>query len=179
MSIPKRYISLLALLAGVPMAAWVMAYKPINSAVAETASEIRVQTSRLSNFPELNGQYREMIAMVSELEEATESALQSIPSAPEAESWLENVSDVASAHHLTMKSVTTSGTKESGEYGIMPIDLSIAGSFDGVYDFIQSLEQMERLSRIERMTIHRVRDDFIDVRFVIHLIYNNQTEQQQ
>ena len=57
MTIPKRYISLLVLLASVPMAAWVMAYKPINSAVAETASEIKVHTSRLANFPELKRYY--------------------------------------------------------------------------------------------------------------------------
>ena len=114
MTIPKRYISLLVLLASVPMAAWVMAYKPINSAVAETASEIRVHTSRLANFPELNSQYRDMIAMVSDIEDATETALKSIPNAPEAEAWLEQVSDIAKAHELTMKSVTTSGSKESG-----------------------------------------------------------------
>ena len=178
MTIPKRYISLLVLLASVPMAAWVMAYKPINSAVAETASEIRVHTSRLANFPELNGQYRDMISMVSDIEEATETALKSIPETPEAEDWLEQVSDIAQAHALTMKSVTTSGSKERGEYGIMPIDLSVAGSFESVYAFIQSLEQMNRLSRIERMTIHRESVNRLDVRFVIHLIFHRQEEQE-
>ena len=178
MTIPKRYISLLVLLASVPMAAWVMAYKPINSAVAETASEIKVHTSRLANFPELNDQYRDMIAMVSEIGEATETALRSVPDAPEAEAWLEQASDIANAHQLTMKSVTTSGSKESGEYGIMPIDLSVAGSFESIYAFIQSLEQMNRLSRIERMTIHREGVNQLDVRFVIHLIFNNTKEQE-
>ena len=178
MTIPKRYISLLVLLASVPMAAWVMAYKPINSAVAETASEIKVHTSRLANFPELNAQYRDMIAMVSEIGEATQTALQSVPDAPEAEAWLEQVSDIANAHQLIMKSVTTSGSKELGEYGIMPIDLSVAGSFESVYAFIQSLEQMNRLSRIERMTIHREGVNRLDVRFVIHLIFNKTKEQE-
>ena len=174
---PKRYISLLILLVSVPMAAWVMAYKPINNAVAETASDIRVHTSRLANFPELNGQYRDMIAMMSDIEEATEIALKSIPNTPEAEAWLGQVSDIAKKHKLTMKSITTSGSKDSGEYGIMPIDLSIAGSFESMYAFIQSLEQMDRLLSIDRMSIRRESVNRLDVRFVIHLIFHNQEEQ--
>ena len=177
MTVPKRYISLLLLLASVPMAAWAVAYKPLNSAVAETASEIKVQTGRLANFPELNSQYRDMISIMQQIEEAAEEARNRIPFTAEADQWLESVSATAKEHGLTMKSVTTSGAKEEGEYSIMPVDLNIAGHFEGVYTMMQSLERMNRLARIERMTIHRVSEDFVEARFVIHLLFKPSKEQ--
>lgn len=171
MNLPKRYLALFLLLATVPLATWAVAYQPINRAVANTAEEIRVQASRLATFPEIRDQHMEMRHMLGSLREASQVAFERIPETHNADEWLEAASRAAENFGLTVKSVTTSGTREEGSYSILPVDLSVSGSFEGVYGMIQSLEQLDRLGRVEQMTINRHGENLVDARFIIHLLF--------
>ena len=68
--------------------------------------------------------------------------------------------------------MTTSGERIDGQYNILPVDLTVSGSFESVYGLIQHLEQMNRMTRVDRMTIHRLNEDEVEARIVIHLIFS-------
>jgi len=174
MNLPKRYLALFLLLATVPLATWAVAYQPINRAVADTAQEIRVQSFRLATFPEIRTQHMDMQHMIGSLKEASQVAFERIPDTHSADEWLEAASNSAENFGLTVKSVTTSGTRDEGSFSILPVDLSVSGSFEGVYGMIQSLEQFDRLGRVEQMTISRSGENFVEARFVIHLLFSSQ-----
>ena len=172
MNIPIRYFSLVVLLVAVPVSAWAIAYRPMNNAVHSAAEEIRERTNKLSNFDDVNFQYREMKIMYTSLVEAHAIALARVPSSHNADQWLESASDAAVSFGLLVQSVTTSGERDEGSYTLLPVDFVVSGSFESVYMLLQHLEQMNRLSRIESMTIHRIDNEMVEVRLVIHLVFS-------
>ncbi|MBC8202092.1 MAG: type 4a pilus biogenesis protein PilO [Planctomycetes bacterium] len=177
MNIPFRYFSLVVLLIAVPVSAWAIAYRPMNIAVHSAAEEIRERTSKLTNYDDVNSQYREMKTILDSLVEANTTALQRIPSSNNADEWLESASDAAVSFGLVVQSVTTSGERDEGAFKLLPVDFVVSGKFASVYKLLQHLEQMTRLSRIESMTIHRLDNETVEVRFVIHLVFGNGGEQ--
>ena len=176
MIVPTRHLVLVALLTIVPISTWAIAYRPMNIAVHAAADEIRTRTNRLENMGVINTQYRKIKEMTKNLTDSVNEISARIPPNPDAEQWLHSASDAAQVLGLIVRSVTTSGQREDGDFRILPVDMSVSGSFSNVYNLIQHFERMNRLSRIERMTIHRVDDDQVDARLIIHLIFQAESD---
>jgi Tfp pilus assembly protein PilO len=172
MKIPTRHIALIVLLIFVPVSAWAIAYRPTNSAVCGIAQEIRSRTQSLSHFDEINEQYRELKTLTRDLDESIEQLNSRIPTQHNAEVWLESASSAALGLGLIVRSVSTSGERAEGDVSVLPVDLTVAGKFESVYGLVQHLEQMERVSRVDRMTIHRADENSVEARFVIHLVFS-------
>tara|TARA_Y100000294_G_scaffold95804_1_gene89158 strand:- start:705 stop:1154 length:450 start_codon:yes stop_codon:yes gene_type:complete len=145
----------------------------MNNAVRFVADEIRSQTGKLTNYSEINSQYREMKQILDLLHEANEETGKRIPITHNAEQWLESASDAALSFGLVVQSVTTSGEREEGDYNILPVDFDVIGEFSSVYKLLIHLEQMTRLSRIDTMNVHRIDDKTIEARIVIQLVFSN------
>ena len=177
MRIPNRHVALIGLLVAVPVSAWAIAYRPMNNAVRGVAEEIRTRTSSLSHYDEINTQYREMKSLNKKVTHAVNQAIELIPFRHGADQWLESASDAAFNLGLHVKSVSTSKERTEGEFRVLPVDLRVSGTFESVYSLIQHLEQINRLSRIDRMNIHRVEDDFVEARIVIHLIFTHEGDE--
>ena len=173
MNIPSKHLALVGLLIAVPMSAWAVAYNPMNNAIHEVADEIRNRTTLLEHYEEVNAQYRELRALTKMLESATAEARTRIPSQPDAEQWLESTSVAARDAGLLVRSVTTSGQRIEGEFGILPVDVNVFGTFESVYILLQHLEKMDRITRVDRMNIHKVKDDLVEARFIVHLLFAN------
>lgn len=171
MKIPTRYISLILLLICVPVSAWAIAYRPTNNAVRFAAEEVKERTSKLGNYDEVNSQYRKMKTIADAIQKANEEAYTRIPEFHTADQWLESASDAALSFGLIVQAVTTSGERDEGEYKVLPVDFNVSGSFSSVYKLLQHLEQMARLSRIETLTLHRLDDERVEARLVIHLVF--------
>lgn len=171
MNIPTKHLALVGLLIAVPISAWAVAYNPMNNAIGGVADEIRTRTTLLEHYEEVNTQYRELRSLTKMLERVTSEARERIPLHPDAEQWLESTSAAAREAGLIVRSVTTSGQRMEGEYGILPVDVNVSGSFESVYALLQHLEQMERITRIERMNIHKVKDNLVEARFIVHLLF--------
>ena len=173
MIIPTRHFLLVGLLIAVPVSAWAIAYRPMNKAVHGVAEEIRSRTTNLAHFEEINEQYRELKSLTREVRRSTDDANSRIPSQHNAEQWLESASKQAQELGLIVKSVTTSGERNDGEYNVLPIDLNVIGTFESLYLFLQHLEKMERISRVDRMSLHRIEDELVDARIVIQLVFTS------
>lgn len=174
MKVPTRHLALIGLLIAVPVSAWAIAYRPMNNAVHGVAEEIRLRTSNLSYVDEINTQYRELKSITKAINKSTTQAANRIPSQHDADQWLESASDAAQNLGLIVRSVTTSGERRDGEYNILPVDLTLSGSFESVYGLIQHLERMNRITRVDRMTIHRVNEEEVEARLIIHLIFSSE-----
>ena len=177
MNVPARYLSLVVLLVAVPVSAWAIAYHPMNKALNSAASEIKERTSKLINYNEANSQYREMKELSSSLLQANKKAFSRIPLSHNAERWLESASEAALGFGLVVQSVTTAGERKEGRFSILPVDFNISGSFLSVYKLVQHLEQMKRLTRIDRISVRRVGDESVEARIVVNLVFGEGEEQ--
>ncbi len=174
MNVPIRHLALIGLLISVPVSAWAIGYRPMNNVVRSVAEEIRDRTRDLSHFDEVNAQYRELKTLTKQLDNSITQAKKRIPHRHNADQWLESASNAANDLGLVVRSVTTSGEHVEGEYRILPVDLNVSGAFESLYGLIQRLEQMERISRVQRMNIHRVDDTSVEARLVIHLVFSTE-----
>jgi Tfp pilus assembly protein PilO len=174
MLIPSRHISLVGLLIAIPLVAWLYVYHPMNSAVQNVASEIRLRTGELSHYDDVNTQYRKLQSLKNTLKQSTKHATDRVPLEHKADIWLQSASEAALNLGLVVKSVTTAGAREEGEYKILPVDLNVIGSFESVYGLMQHLEQMKRISRVDRMHIHQVTAGIVEARIIIQLIFSSE-----
>jgi Tfp pilus assembly protein PilO len=171
MNFSTKYVSIVALLLAVPLSAWVIAYEPMNNAVHSVAQEIKERTSKLLNYDEVNAQYRDMKTIVEAVHQAQEKTISRIPTSHGADQWLESASNAALQLGLVVQSVTTAGERVEGDYRVMPVDFNVHGSFASVYKLVQHFEQMDRLTKINQMTIHREDEENVNARFVVHLVF--------
>ena len=112
-----------------------------------------------------------MKTVTASLQKTNEETMKRIPSSHNADQWLESASDAALSFGLLVNSVTTAGERNEGEYRILPIDFNVRGSFPSVYKLLQHLEKMHRLSRIDTLTVHRVDNETVEARLVVHLVF--------
>ncbi len=171
MIIPPRYIVLVCVLITTPLLVWATVYRPTNQAVEDIAHEIRTRTKRLTNFSEINRQYRQMQAAMGDIEKSTEVAKSMVPQQHQAEQWLGEASLAAETSGLVVRSVTIAGSHGGEEYGVLPVNMEVSGSFAGVYDLIQRFERMDRFIPIHRLNIRRIDDSEVDATMVLHLIF--------
>lgn len=171
MTYPSRYIALALLLVAVPVSAWAIAYRPMNAAVHDVTTEIRERTSKLTNYDEVNAQYREMKSISQSLAITNSTVASDIPRMHNADQWLESASDAALEFGLVVESVTTAGERPEGNYFIMPVDLKVQGTFSSVYKLVQHLERMQRVTNINQLSISREDENNVSARFVVHLIF--------
>ncbi|MBC8203163.1 MAG: type 4a pilus biogenesis protein PilO [Planctomycetes bacterium] len=169
-----RYFSLVLVLVATPVMAWLTVYRPTNLAVETVASEIKARTKQLSHFSEVNAQYRQMQDAIEQLASASEVATSRIPIQHQAEQWLGEASIAAEQSNLTVRSVTISGNRSENDFGVLPVNMEVTGSFVGVYDLIQRFEQMERMIPISRLDIRRTNDVTVDATLVLHLLFNEE-----
>lgn len=177
MNYSTRHITLPCLLLAVPISAWTFAYRPMNFAVRSAAEEIKDRTSKLTNYDEVNKQYRDMKMISQSLAQANKMLMDRIPKSHNADQWLESASDAAMQLGLVVQSVTTSGEYEVGECKVMPVDLKISGNFESVYKLVQHLEQMDRVTNIYQMNISHENETSVYARFVIHLVFGDEAGQ--
>ena len=172
MRIPIRYVALICVLILTPLFVRLTVYRPANQAVEDVAHEIRTRTQRLTNFSVINSQYRQMQAAIGDIEIATAAAKQKLPAGHQAEQWLGEASTAAQLSGLVVRSVTIASNRGSGEYGVLPVNMEVHGSFSGVYELIQRFERMDRLIPMRRLDIHRVDDTTVDATMVLHLVFD-------
>ncbi len=172
-----RHFALIGLLVAIPVSAWAIAYRPMNTVVFTVAEEIRTRTNYYSHFENINEKYRELKSLTNTLNEATLEARSRVPSEHGADQWLESASETAKELGLIVRSVTTSGDRSEGEYVVLPVDISVNGTFENIYMLLQHFERMEHISRVDRMNIHRVEDGLVEARLIVHLIFSAGGEQ--
>ncbi|MDP7008238.1 MAG: type 4a pilus biogenesis protein PilO [Phycisphaerales bacterium] len=171
MRIPFRYTVLIAVLVLTPILAWATIYKPANSTVETVASEIRNRTKRLANLGAFNSQYRQLQASIREIENTNEKLLGRLPKEHQAEQWLGEASLAAESSGLAVRSVTLSSSTDKENWGILPVNMEVSGSFAGLYELIQKFERMERLFPIHRLDIRKTSETSVDATLVLHLVF--------
>jgi Tfp pilus assembly protein PilO len=175
MNVHTRYVALVLVLVATPILVWLTVYRPTNQAVKNVANEIRSRTKQLSNFSEVNTQYRQMQNAISTLSDATEVAINRIPVQQQAEQWLGEVSIAAEQSGLFVQSITITGNRSDSELGILPVNIEVSGPFTGVYALIQRFERMERMIPINRLDIRRAKNATVDATLVLHLLFTEES----
>lgn len=151
-------VMFLALLVGIPVAAWRMAFVPRNARAAEMMEEIEAKRSKLQALNEATGAIGNLEKEIDRLNKAITFFQSKLPSEKEIDKVLQEVWQLAETNRLITKSIRTEKRKNKSPvlpaglgYREQPITIQLEGDFLGFYSFLQALENRPRIMRIHKM----------------------------
>ena len=91
-----------------------------------------------------------------ELKQAISFFESKLPQEKEIDKILKEVWQMAEANSLQTRTVRTMRTERGANYSEQPIEMSLAGDFNGFYVFLQQLENMPRITRVTHMNLTKM-----------------------
>lgn len=151
-----RELIFVLLLLGMPVAAYFFVFEPRNTQIEAAVAEVRQKQAKLQKLEEATRTIDDLGEEIDRLTEAVTLFQAKLPEQKEVEVILKEVWELAAANQLTPRSVRTDRIVPADQYAELPIRMVIEGNFDGFYQFLMSIEQMQRITRLPTMTIKKV-----------------------
>lgn len=153
-----REVIFLLLLLAVPVAAYLLVFKPRNAQIAEARQEIAQKQAKLSQLARATRDIEDLGHEIDRLAEAIQVFEEKLPAEREVEVVLKEVWELAAKNRLTPRAVRTDKPLPTSQYIELPIKMTIVGNFDGFYSFLLELEKLKRITRMPRMELKKVTD---------------------
>lgn len=172
MSFGVRELVLLAVLVAMPMASFFLVFKPQNEAIASARAEVdhrenllqrhREETARTHNIREENERLEAEIGSLEDM----------LPSNKELSGVIREVSNIAVRSGLAAPDMETSDPIPAALYWEQPLKMKTVGEFLDFAQFVRSLENMPRLTRIPDLKVSRRNaDDPLEIEFTLSIYF--------
>jgi type IV pilus assembly protein PilO len=116
---------------------------------------------------------------VAELQQAIDFFEKKLPAEREVEDILKEISPMAEANNLTIRTVKPLKTERGPNYSEEPIQITLSGDFNGYYAFLLQLEKMPRLTRVPQMHLEKIneRDGEMTAQMTLSIFFEPDAEQ--
>jgi type IV pilus assembly protein PilO len=121
-------------------------------------ADMRDKQTKLSNLQQATAGISDLDRKIDELQKAISFFESKLPQQKEIEEILKEVSQMSEANSLVTKTVKTLPSEKGPNYSEQPIQLSLAGDFNGFYSFMLQLEKLPRITRITNMNLQKIND---------------------
>jgi type IV pilus assembly protein PilO len=153
MQFGPRTLLFVVLLLAMPIAAYMLMFKPLNlekeNAIRETASK----EQKLTDLASAMARTKDLSAEIESLKKAISLLESRLPEEKEMDRVLQEVWEKAKANKLNVKSVRNAKSIVGANYSEQPIKMVIEGPFPGFYKFLADVEALPRLTKINEMKI--------------------------
>ncbi len=173
----RQFIFFLVLLA-VPLTSFFLVFKPQNTDIANAKREIEHKEEMLEKLRDATSQTEDLQDANEEIRKRIETIEARLPSNKEMDNVLREVWNLAREQELRVPEFRKSDKPiRAGDAMEQPIDIKISGNFDGFYQFLLTLEQLPRVTRITDLQIVRARDKDGDMeaQFKVSIYYQGET----
>jgi len=173
MRLGLRELLFLAVLFGIPLAAYQYVFQPRNEEINQAREEIARKRERLDQLTEATSRIDDLGAAIEEQQEAITIVEAKLPSEQNVDEVLRQAWKIARRHDLTIRTVEPKNRVPALQYMELPIEVKLAGNFDGFYEFLRDLEQLPRLTRIKEMRLKRLDDEngAMEASFVLSIYF--------
>lgn len=145
-----------AVLLGMPVAAWWFVFQPNNAQIAQARAEIVAKRQKLQELEAATIQVEDLGREIDKLTDAIEMFESKLPAEKEVEVILKEVWQLAARHTLKPRSVRTEKPIQSARYSELPLKMVILGDFKGFYSFLLDLERLSRITRVPEMSLEKL-----------------------
>src|SRR5437763_7923203 len=118
-----------------------------NKRKAERLADIHQRQQALSNLQAATAGIDDLNRKVDELQKAITFFESKLPQEKEVDKILKEVWQMAEANSLQTKSIKTLHSERGPNYSEQPIQMNLAGDFNGFYSFLLQLEKLPRITR--------------------------------
>jgi type IV pilus assembly protein PilO len=95
---------------------------------------------------------------IEELQKAINFFEKKLPQEREVENILKEISPMAEANSLQIRTVKPLKTERGPNYSEEPIQITLSGDFNGFYAFLLQLEKMPRITRVPQMHLEKINE---------------------
>jgi type IV pilus assembly protein PilO len=151
----RKSIFTVALIA-IPVAAWFMVFAPRNVAIQAAVEDIQARQARLDQLSLVIADVPDLEAALIEGERLIARVETRLPRRKHVEGILEQIWQIARRQDMNVRSVKTRSPERSSAYMELPLEVDMAGSFEGFYRFLLELESLPRVTRMSDLTLKKV-----------------------
>jgi len=166
MRIGLRELIFFAVLAALPLVAYfwpwstpVKGIKQWNEDIAQARDELQQKRQKLDRLQTTRARIESLGQEIDKLSKAIKVFEKKLPKQRQVEVVLKEVWQLAKKHDLTPESVRTAEIEPAAHYAELPINMDIAGDFDGFYSFLIDVEQMPRVTQMPTMRMEKLEED--------------------
>jgi len=129
-----------------------------NQRKVELQADMRNKQTKLSNLQQATAGIKDLDSKIDELQKAITFFESKLPRQKEIEDILKEVSQKTNQHQLVTRTVKTLPSETGMNLSEQPIQLTLAGNFEGFYEFLLDLENLPRITRITQMNLQKIND---------------------
>lgn len=149
-------ILFLAVLVGTIGCAYQFGVKRMNVQAAEVRAATAAKRQDLENLQKATAGIDDLNRKIDEFQKAIEFFESKLPAEKEVDKILQEVWQMAEANSLQTRTVKTLRSEAAANYSEQPIQMNLAGDFNGFYAFLLQLEKLPRITRINHMKLEKI-----------------------
>jgi len=172
-----RQLVFFMVLLALPVASYLLVFKPQNQVILKATREMELKESKLAKLREYTARTDDLAKENEQIKAAIETIQSRLPSGKEMDNVLRQVSGIANKAGLTVPNFKKSDkTQPAGLAFEQPTDIEMLGDFDGYYQFLLELEKLPRITRIPDMEIKRQEktNGEMKAKFVLSVYYEGE-----
>ncbi len=170
-----RKIIFFVMTVGMASASYIYMIKPANRDLVIQKEKFSQKKSKLRELETAPAVLEDINKQLVRLEESIVILDSKLPPKKAIHSILEDVTLIAQKNGLTPKAIRTATSKINNGYIEQPIKMEFEGVFNSYYSFLLSLEKLDRITKINEMTIKidSENDEIMLATFVISIFFQN------
>lgn len=155
MKLGTREIAFLVVLAAVPLAAWFFVFQPRNEEIASARKEIATMEGTLAELDRVTRELGDVRSAIDDAEARLADFRRYVPDAEEVAVLLNDMDRIADTCSLELPQIRRAEENQTQGYREIPLSMEARGGFEGVYEFMSSLERLPRIIRVQSLDIER------------------------
>ena len=160
MKIGLREAVFFVLLLGLPLGAWWFVFKPNSAMAAKIEKDIEGKEYNLQQVTMASANIEELKKEIGSLEKAIDYFKNKLPNERQIPMIIEEISILVDQNKLKLVSISPSSTSGQVEYvpanspyAEQAIEVKVEGDFMAFYSFLQALEALPRITRVQKLTV--------------------------
>jgi len=153
-----RELIFVLLMIGMLGGSYFMLFKPRDQRRLEQLSQIQAKQKALSDLQHATAGIDDLKGKIADLEKAIAFFESKLPQEKEIDRVLKEVWQVAEANGLNIRKVQTLKTEKASGFSVLPVQINLAGDFDGYYQFLLQLEKLPRITQVNQMQLTKIQE---------------------
>jgi Tfp pilus assembly protein PilO len=172
-----RELIFVAVMIGLLGSSYFLVFSKANEKRLTIEAEIETKQKSLADLERARVGIDDLKKKIDELQEAIVFFEGKLPASREMDKVLEEVTKLARDNGLEQRTFKTGKSQRAANYSEQPIEMTLAGDFEGFYVYLQQLERFERLTRVTKMDLTKMnnRDGAMEAKLTLSIFFEPDT----
>ena len=172
-----RELVFVAVMLGLLGSSYFLVFNKANEKRVAVQAEIDRKQKELAELELATSGTADLKRKIEDLQKAISIVEDKLPQEREIDKVLKEVWQMAEANKLEQRTIKTLKSQRANNYNEQPIEMSLAGDFEGFYVYLQQLEKLPRLTRVTKMELTKMddRDGAMEAKLTLSIFFEPDT----